>query len=129
MRGGVQNRFQYGIDLPHSGDVLSGIDPNLLFGRTDRVRGVGQRRRHYWRNYSLLYPSKLFLFFPPSSLFLTKEVILVLGVSLSAASHSKEGFGILTMASVGPIITVLVSFLCFLYFRFRSFFDKKRYRA
>jgi len=40
---------------------------------------------------------------------ITVSFILVLGVSLSAASESIEGFGILTMASVGPIISVLAS--------------------
>jgi len=40
---------------------------------------------------------------------ITVSFILVLGVSLSAASGSTEGFGILTMASVGPIISVLAS--------------------
>eukprot|EP00026_Physarum_polycephalum_P002932 Phypoly_transcript_02941.p1 GENE.Phypoly_transcript_02941~~Phypoly_transcript_02941.p1 ORF type:complete len:784 (+),score=123.34 Phypoly_transcript_02941:139-2490(+) len=40
---------------------------------------------------------------------ITVSFILVLGVSLSAASKSTEGFGILTMASVGPIISVLTA--------------------
>jgi len=40
---------------------------------------------------------------------ITVSFILVLGVSLSKAANSKEGFGILTMASVGPIISVLTA--------------------
>lgn len=49
---------------------------------------------------------------------LIAEVILVLGVALAKAADSVEGFGILTMASVGPIISVLVSFAFYIVMHF-----------
>lgn len=38
----------------------------------------------------------------------TVPFVLSLGIGLSTAAQSSEGFGILTAASVGPIITVLL---------------------
>jgi len=39
----------------------------------------------------------------------TVPFVLTLGLSLGQATHATDGFGILTMASVGPIISVLTS--------------------
>jgi hypothetical protein len=39
----------------------------------------------------------------------TVPLVLAMGLGFSHATHAVEGFGILCLASVGPIITVLIS--------------------
>jgi hypothetical protein len=40
---------------------------------------------------------------------ITVPLVLAMGLGFGNATHAVEGFGILTMASVGPIITVMIS--------------------
>jgi hypothetical protein len=40
---------------------------------------------------------------------ITVPLVLALGLGLGNATHAVEGFGILSMASIGPIITVMIS--------------------
>jgi len=40
---------------------------------------------------------------------ITVPLVLAMGLGFGNATHVVEGFGILSMASIGPIITVLLS--------------------
>jgi len=40
---------------------------------------------------------------------ITVPLVLVMGLGFGNATHAVEGFGILSMASIGPIITVMIS--------------------
>ena len=40
---------------------------------------------------------------------ITVPLVLAMGLGFGNATHAVEGFGILSMASIGPIITVLLS--------------------
>jgi hypothetical protein len=40
---------------------------------------------------------------------ITVPLVLAMGLGFGNATHAVEGFGILAMASIGPIITVLLS--------------------
>jgi len=40
---------------------------------------------------------------------ITVPLVLAMGLGFGNATHAVEGFGILSMASVGPIITVMIS--------------------
>merc|ERR1711871_1730153 len=42
----------------------------------------------------------------------TVPIVLSLGLGVGNALHAPDGFGILALASIGPIISVLVSGLC-----------------
>ena len=40
---------------------------------------------------------------------ITVPLVLAMGLGFGNATHAVEGFGILSMASIGPIITVMIS--------------------
>ena len=40
---------------------------------------------------------------------ITVPLVLAMGLGLGNATHAVEGFGILCMASIGPIITVMIT--------------------
>ncbi|MDH4361771.1 MAG: DUF1538 domain-containing protein, partial [Nitrospirota bacterium] len=40
---------------------------------------------------------------------ITVPLVLAMGLGFGNATHAVEGFGILSMASIGPILTVLVT--------------------
>jgi len=40
---------------------------------------------------------------------ITVPLVLAMGLGLGDATHAVEGFGILCMASIGPIITVMIT--------------------